>query len=349
MQNYILNIWYMIAWSEEVTEALMSRKVLGKAVLITRDENGDAVALRDFCPHRFAPLSKGRREGNRIVCGYHGLNFNTQGICVHNPYSDRIPATANVDCYPVCERDGIVWVWFGDPAYADPASVPDFSPTLPGPNGSRVAGYTFMQANYEYGTDNLLDLSHIEFLHTGTFAGRGVIFKGTHSVKQDGDRLHSNWWIPGVDRPHGFEFAVQEKIVDHWLDMRWDSPASMYLQIGATGQGQSREAGGKFDQAHILTPADVGETHYFWSNAVPFQLPREAAEGFREMLRVAFDVEDKPMIEAAYANSDGAFWEHKPLSLGIDAGGTRARRIIEGLKRAEAAAPPEKTDVLAST
>lgn len=335
MKDFILNAWYMAAWSEEITSSLFSRKLLGQAVLLTRGENGDPVALRDRCPHRFAPLSLGRREGGLVSCGYHGLTFDLDGQCVHNPYSANIPGSAVVQRYRAVEKDDIFWVWFGDAERADPALIPDFSATAPRAGATRVNGHTLMNANYEFGTDNLLDLSHIEYLHSGTFGGDGAIFKGKHSVEQNGNRLQSNWWMPGVPCPAGLDYVLQSDVADRWLDMRWDPPASMYLEVGATLPGRPREEGSRFDQTHILTPADIGESYYFWSSSAPFEQPPEQASMFREMLRMAFDVEDKPMIEAAYHNIHGDFWAERPISLGIDAGGTRARRIIEGMKHAE--------------
>lgn len=348
MQDFILNTWYMVGWAGEVTEELLSRKLLGKAVLLTRDPNGEPVALRDRCPHRFALLSMGERQGDRIVCRYHGLAFDTAGRCVHNPYSDRIPAGTTVERYPAVERDGMIWAWFGNAELADPALIPDFSATTLPPGGELITGYTPLKANYEYGTDNLLDLSHIEFLHTGTFAGNGVIFGGRHSVEQDGNRLMSNWWMPNVQCPAGLDQILRMEKVDHWLDMRWDAPANLYLQIGATPPGQPREAGAVFEQAHMLTPADVDETHYFWSSNSKYKQPDEHAAIFRELVRAAFEVEDKPMIEAAYHNIERDFWDEKPVSLGIDAGGTRARRIIQSIKRAEAAAAREESTLVAA-
>lgn len=332
-----MNAWYMVAWSEEISDALFSRQILGQGILLTRGSENAPVVLRDRCPHRFAPLSRGRRDGDRIVCGYHGLGFDEHGRCVSNPYSDRIPASAFVTRFPAIERDGIVWAWFGDPAKAEPSLVPDFAATAAGPDGTTINGHTLMQANYEYGTDNLLDLSHIEFVHTGTFAGNGVIFQGTHAVRQEGKQLYSDWWMPNVPCPAGLRRSIQSEMADHWLDMRWDAPSAMYLQIGATLPGEPREAGAVLHQAHILTPANVGETHYFWSSNSAHPQPAEQAEMFRRMLCEAFDQEDKPMIEAAYHNVAGDFWDEKPVSLGIDAGGARARRILEAMKRAEAA------------
>lgn len=335
MTDFVMNAWYMAGWAEEFTDALSTRKLMGANMLMSRTRAGDPLLMRDRCPHRFAPLSKGRREGDMIVCGYHGLGFDEQGQCVRNPYSERLPAGALVRKFPAVERDGIVWGWFGDGDAADPALIPDFSATAAGPHGTIINGHTLMAANYEYGTDNLLDLSHIEFVHTGTFAGNGVIFSGDHSVVQEENQIHSNWWMPDVRCPDGFRPILKTERADHWLDMRWDAPSSMYLQVGATHVGQPREAGAILHQAHILTPADVGETHYFWSSNAKYPQPVEQTEMLRTMLQQAFDIEDKPMIEAAFDNVEGDFWDLKPVSLGIDAAGARARRVIQAMKRRE--------------
>lgn len=197
-----------------------------------------------------------------------------------------------------------------------------------------------MAANYEYGTDNLLDLSHIEFVHKGTFAGQGVIFAGEHSARVEGDTLHSDWWMPGVAPPSvAYGRYPPEARVDHWLDMRWNAPASMRLLVGVTPQGASRAEGFEVPQAHILTPADEHTSHYFWSTTRFDGLDDPEMDAMlRSLFAEAFDQEDKPLIEAAYDNVRGKdFWSEKPLSLGIDQGGTRARRMLEAMIAREAA------------
>jgi vanillate O-demethylase monooxygenase subunit len=202
-----------------------------------------------------------------------------------------------------------------------------------------LRGYTLLQAPYEFCTDNLMDLSHIEFVHKGTFAGDGVIFAGQHSVKQEGDTLHSNWWMPNVPAPlPTWPPYAEGQIVDHWLDMRWNAPASMQLGIGATLPGQPREAGFAVGgQAHIVTPQTATTSHYFTANARHEEIDNPHVDAFlTELFAQAFDEEDKPIIEAAYANLEGRdFWAAAPLSLGVDAGGTRARRMIETMLAAE--------------
>ncbi|MES2302548.1 MAG: Rieske 2Fe-2S domain-containing protein, partial [Pseudomonadota bacterium] len=243
MERYLRNCWVMAGWADEVGEAGLARRLLGEPVFLYRPQDGTIAALLDRCPHRFAPLSKGTRDGDRVVCGYHGLTFAPDGRCVHNPFSDRIPAGSTVPSFAVHERDGIAWLWAGDRDDADPALIPDFGFIPDTPHSRTVRGYTLMQANYEYGTDNLLDLSHIEFVHKGTFAGQGVIFAGEHAVQVEGETLHSNWWMPDIAPPSVAQGAFPpDARVDHWLDMRWNAPASMRLNVGVSPHGAGREA-----------------------------------------------------------------------------------------------------------
>jgi phenylpropionate dioxygenase-like ring-hydroxylating dioxygenase large terminal subunit len=336
--SFLANTWNMAAWSEEVGATLLRRQIVGVPVVLYRLQNGVVAALEDRCPHRFAPLSRGKREGDAIRCGYHGLTFDATGRCIHNPFSDRIPPGAQVRSFVLEERDGIVWLWAGDPAKVDAGRIPRFDSLLT-PNGPPpLYGYMAMDANYEFGTDNLMDLSHIEFVHTGSFAGAGVIFAGKHTVQEAGEELHSNWWMPGVKAPaHTFGIYPRDMITDHWLDMRWQAPASMLLEIGATPPGAKREEGVIVRQAHVLTPETEKTSHYFWATTRTTATSTPEGDAMlRGLMTQAFDVEDKPMIEAAYHNLNGEdFWERKPVFLGADAGGARARRMIQRLKAAE--------------
>ncbi len=334
---YLRNAWYMAAWADEIGRHLLRRRILGQPILLYRGEDGEVAALTDRCPHRFAPLSAGTLEGDTVRCTYHGLAFNRAGECVHNPFSDRIPKGAAVRTWPVRERNGILWMWAGDPASADEARIPDFA-ILSASGHPPITGLMPLQAPYEFATDNLMDLSHIEFVHRGSFAGSGVIFAGEHKVVQDGDTLHSNWWMPNVPAP-GHTYGVYERGMptDHWLDMRWNAPASMLLEIGAAPLGHPRESGVILHQAHIITPETDSTAHYFWATTRGGGAPDAQRDaGTRALMEQAFGVEDKPIIEASFANLDGQdFWKAQPATLGIDQGGTRARRMLETMIRRE--------------
>jgi phenylpropionate dioxygenase-like ring-hydroxylating dioxygenase large terminal subunit len=334
------NVWYMAGWSEELTDQLLSRRLFDRQIVLFRGEGGRVAALADRCPHRFAPLSLGTIEGDAIQCGYHGLTFDGSGACVRNPFSDKIPAGAKVQSWATAERDDMIWIWGGDAQHADPGLIPDFSMTRNSASVRAVHGYTLVEAPYEFATDNLMDLSHIEFVHNGTFAGAGVIFAGEHQVVDEGDTLRSNWWMPGVKAPpHTTGIYPPDMITDHWLDMRWNAPASMHLEIGATPAGVPRNQGVVVQQCHIVTPATATTAHYFWATTRTHDLASPEVDGFLlALFGQAFDEEDKPMIKAAFDNLEGQdFWDAKPLSLGIDAGGTRTRRKIQAMLKAESA------------
>ena len=338
MTSFLKNAWYMAGWSSELGEEILARRIFDRPMALFRDESGTVRAVADRCPHRFAPLSLGEKQGDTIVCPYHGLTFNGAGQCVRNPYSDRIPAAAKIDAWTCVERHGMIWLWGGALEQADTSLIPDFSMVEDNAFTRVVHGYTLLEAPYEFGTDNLMDLSHIEFVHKGSFAGNGVIFAGRHEVKDEGDTLRSNWWMPNVAAPpHTQGVYSPDMVTDHWLDMRWNAPASMHLEIGACPAGGERTKGVIAHQCHILTPASETTTHYFWATTRYHDLDSVEVDGFlRALFAQAFDQEDKPIIKAAYENLEGQdFWSAKPLSLGIDAGGTRVRRKLEALLAAE--------------
>ena len=120
-----MNAWYAAAWDAELKQALLPRAICGKHVVMYRKSDGAIAALEDACWHRLVPLSKGRLEGDTVVCGYHGLKFNAQGRCTFMPSQETINPSACVRAYPVVERHRFIWLWMGDPALADPALVPD--------------------------------------------------------------------------------------------------------------------------------------------------------------------------------------------------------------------------------
>lgn len=320
MAEYLRNAWYMAAWEGEIEgNALLSRKLLDRQMLIYRRTDGDGyVMMEDRCPHRFAPLSRGRREGDTIVCGYHGLTYDSAGSCVRNPFSDRIPVRAKVTVMPVQAKHGILWFWPGDPSLAKLTSIPDFSFLSPDARRSRLV----IAANYELITDNLMDLSHLEFVHTGTFGGNGLIFKGQHEVREEDEAIWSNWWMPNIDPPPWATAIARDAKLDYWLNMRWEAPASMMLEVGICPAGSPGRAGPILMErdCHILTPETQLSTHYFYS----YSEMQEAVA-----VKKAYYDEDKPMLEAVQSSmGDTDFWGKKPVILSVDAGALRVRRRL---------------------
>ena len=104
-----------------------------------------------------------------LACPYHGLRFDGSGTCVFNPHQGEAPPKVAVPTYPLEERHGLLWIWMGDAAKADPAQIPDFG-WLADPAWEAVRGATIAEGHYELYSDNILDLSHANFVHPALVA-----------------------------------------------------------------------------------------------------------------------------------------------------------------------------------
>ena len=122
---WLKNTWYIAAFEDELKEPMVARRLLDKPVVMFRTAGGEVTALDDVCPHRLMPLSCGKRVGDALQCGYHGMKFAASGQCIEVPGQTQIPPAASVTRYPTVARHGYVWIWFGDPALADPALIVD--------------------------------------------------------------------------------------------------------------------------------------------------------------------------------------------------------------------------------
>src|SRR5262245_24574726 len=100
----LFNYWYIAAYSREVTRTPMDRWLMGESVVLYRKNDGVAVALQNRCPHRSFPLSKGKLEGDNIVCGYHGFKFDTAGKCVQVPSQATTKSSLDIASFPLVER-----------------------------------------------------------------------------------------------------------------------------------------------------------------------------------------------------------------------------------------------------
>lgn len=341
---FLRNAWYVAAWSAEVAEnRMLARRILDEAVVLYRDTHGAVHALADRCPHRFAPLSMGHLLNGVVQCRYHGLRFDGTGTCVHNPHGP-VPKAARVRSYPVFERYSAVWIWMGDPAQADESRLPEFDFLVP--EGWYVGtGYMTIDGGYELEIDNILDLSHIEFLHP-LFASEAVSRAEVH-CSQDAETVWSRRFIR-EDTPPPFLYEAfnipHGSLVDRWLDVRWQAPALMALWAGGVISGRPKEEGVVSPQAHFFTPESASRTHYFYAIAFPRMLGQAGEALAREnveLLRQPFEHEDKPVIEAVARSMGGAdLWSLSPVLLRGDEAAVRARRILGKRIAAEQATHP---------
>ena len=351
--TWLRNAWYVAAWSDDLADGqLLGRTILKQPVVFYRKSNGDAVALADICPHRFAPLHMGRIiPGDGVRCPYHGLEFGPSGACIRNPHGARngttnganhIPARANIRSYPVIEKHKAIWIWMGDQP-ADPAKVPDFSvldnvPQMHATKRDRIT----ISANYELIIDNLLDLSHTSYLHEGTLGNQDTVSSDI-AIEQDGDDVIVSRHARSATPPGLFAILMpaHPPRVDKFTRMRWMPPSNLRLVTGICLPDAAPESGTGYHAIHMLTPETDRTTHYFFT-AVRFNvltaddaLNAQIQERIATARRFAFEQEDAPVIEAQQRIIDAADAPLDPIILAIDVGPVRYKQILRKLILAE--------------
>lgn len=339
---FLLNRWYVAAFADEIGNEPLARRLLGQPVVLFRGENGEAIVLGDVCPHKMAPLHRGKVIGETIACPYHGLRFDASGQCVYNPNFDRVvPIAARARSYPVAERHGLLWIWMGERDAADHSSIPVCDVAVPGPDSRSVRGYIYVKAGYALLADNLLDQSHAETLHAYLLR-EGATSRMVFSVRQEGNDVISDGLLP--DEPitpilGGLWDRGPIERADHRFIVRWTEPSNLLLTISAYPVGTSPADGVTGTNVHLLTPETEETTHYFWIFARNSKLDDEGFDAeLSAGLNHAFVNEDLPILEWQQTHLRELGADAKPHLLKGDAGGVRARRIVERLIAAEQAA-----------
>jgi phenylpropionate dioxygenase-like ring-hydroxylating dioxygenase large terminal subunit len=236
------------------------------------------------------------------------------------------------------ERHGLLWWWGGDATRADPDLIPDYSLFQRAhPHGS-FQGYLPTRCHYELLVDNILDLTHADYLHAGSL-GNGSLTRSKAQVTDLSERsLNVAWLSSGEPAPAAFDahLRLHGEPTDQWTEVTWTAPGNMLLRVGATLQGESRSQGVDAWTLHLATPETESTTHYWFWSMREFAVSAEANAQIRAFVTYAFAQQDKPMLEAQYRNMNGGeFWSMKPLLLASDAAAVRARRKLMSLIDAE--------------
>jgi phenylpropionate dioxygenase-like ring-hydroxylating dioxygenase large terminal subunit len=337
MPDYLRNCWYMGAWADELpTEGLLARTLLDEPIAFYRDRQGRPAALFDRCPHRFVPLSIGSVANDTIVCRYHGLRFGPDGRCAGNPHGPISPAM-RVRAYPVVEKHRALWIWMGDPERADPGMVRDLSFLTEVPETAFSKGYLRGRGDYQLFVDNILDLTHADFLHPSTLGG-GTFTHTKAKVDEAGDRLNIAWWSSGLPpTPVAARRLPGVDVVDAWTEVEWTPPSIMVLRNGAAPVGMDRATADEVTNVHILTPETGVTCHYFFASTRNYDMHNAALnEDIRLLREQIFTMEDEPIIRAQQERLGGSdFWDLQPRLLRTDEGPVKVRRLLSRLIAAE--------------
>ena len=341
--TFLKNTWYVAAQASELGAEIITRKICNEQIALFRKESGDVAAIQDRCPHRFVPLSMGKRIGDTVQCAYHGLRFDGSGACVEAPHDDDSQkARACIKGYAVVERHKWVWLWLGDAADANPDLIPNFGFFDDEEKFACVQGYSYLKGNYQLISDNLLDLSHIHYLHPGIHEGSN--FEDfDNKVKREGDTVWSM-----LDRPHYHIDAAKRPMfglgegpedVEGQGHSRWDAPGVLFVDTAFWDHGKTIDDGYRTPNAHLITPETETTSHYFWGAGRTYMRDvAQVSELTAATMKNVFETQDGPMVEAQQRDMGEStdFFGHKPIILKADAAGVLARRIMAQKIRAEA-------------
>lgn len=265
------NAWYVGAFSDEIDVSLLSRWILGEPVVLYRKQDGTAVAVGGRCPHRYFPLGESTRIKDSIQCGYHGFTFGPDGRCSKVPSQSNVPSVYRIPSYPLVERGLWAFIWPGDPDKADESLLPSEADMGFGAPGYIYKPFRFVsvKGRYQLLNDNLLDLTHLGYLH-GTSIGTSENASAPEE-RQVGDRtIRSRREMQGADCPPLMAAAGHyDGKVDRVSAMTFFAPGFHAGLDDTFVVADHGDRGGECINSakvfHAVTPATRHETNYFFA------------------------------------------------------------------------------------
>jgi vanillate O-demethylase monooxygenase subunit len=246
-------------------------------------------------------LSEGKVDGERLRCMYHGLEFDRDGNCVKVPGQDRIPKACAVQSFPIVEQDSLVWIWMGEREKANPADVVHY-PWHSDPQWRWKSASYHLECSYELLQDNLLDLSHLGFVHVSTIGGDPESHSNAemHTVR-DGNKVSIVRWMKNVMPPPTFvKGARLNGRIDRWQEIEF-RPGFINIWAGglpveADARNNPRIGGYQSRIFDGITPETESSCHYFWSAAHSYRIDEpEVTELHFEHIATAFE-EDRHVL-----------------------------------------------------
>ena len=245
---------------------------MNEPIAFFRDASGKVCAVEDRCCHRGAPLTHGKVIETGLQCGYHGLVFDGSGKCVEIPGQDSIPGGARIKSYPVVEKQQFIWIWMGEPDRADESKIIDYwyhdRPDL-FPHRKAVLP---IKANYMMMIDNLMDLTHLGYVHTKTIGGnpRAHVNAQMDISRTDAGCKFIRWMLDVAPPPTYVKGAGFKGKIDRWQEFEYVLPGSVLQWSGGLDVGKGARENREQDGLHLrlyhgITPETETSSFYFWS------------------------------------------------------------------------------------
>jgi phenylpropionate dioxygenase-like ring-hydroxylating dioxygenase large terminal subunit len=331
--NYPTKCWYVAATTEELGDDPLSRRLLDRDVVLWRSADGQVMAFDDRCAHRGFPLSDGRVDGDRLVCGYHGCTYGPDGRCVQIPTQHAVPPGMRVRSYPILEESPFIWIWMGPPA-ASSGRRPPPTPWLTDTRWSTFTNAWLVKANYLMLHEHYLDFSYAPVVHRD-------------DVPPGLDRLPMFHDVEVTETSVSYTRLLPEVPLAKWeadatgLDPRrgysrresgvFASPA-MHIQ-----RWEIQADGGKYSnvRTHAITPETATSTHVFMQASRNYALERESVTTVLQAFVDELIRRDSTILEAAASRVGYDGWQSS-VEFQADAAALRARHIVAVMLAKEA-------------
>ncbi|WP_326544288.1 aromatic ring-hydroxylating dioxygenase subunit alpha [Pseudorhodoferax sp.] len=341
------NTWYVACTPDEIDAKPLGRQICGDHIVFYRGADGQVAALEDFCPHRGARLSLGTVCEGQLVCGYHGLVMGCDGKTVSMP-GQRTAGFPKIRAFPVVERYGFIWVWPGDAALADPATIHHLE-WAENPDWAYGGGLYHIQADYRLMVDNLMDLTHETYVHASSI-GQKEIDETPVTTKVENGQVVTSRFMDGVMAPPFWRANLRgnhlpdDQPVDRWQVCRFTPPSHIMIEVGVALAGQGGYHAPAEQKVYsivvdFITPETETSHWYFWGMARNFNVKDKALTAQIRDGQAKVFAEDTAVLEAQQANMllhPG----RRLLMLNIDAGGVQSRKLLDKMIAAEQAPAP---------
>ena len=155
--------WHIMGRSKDFPKG-ETRKVqlADRDWLAFRDSHGTLHVLHSRCPHMGANLTYGQIVNDKVVCPFHGWQFDHEGSCKETSGTSEIPSYAKIQNYPVRERHGLAFFYSGKtPAY----ELPFFPDTDPEDFFHDDIQEIVQDCEWYVVPSNAFDLSHFTSMH----------------------------------------------------------------------------------------------------------------------------------------------------------------------------------------
>lgn len=167
----IKNIWYVILESSEVTKKPLRVKRLNLDLVLYRLDDGELICMENKCCHRGASLASGHICDNKLLCPFHGFEFDKEGNVTSIPANGknkRVGKNFKNSTYKTHETNGFIYLFNGPKENA--TTTPKYFEGLD--EFTYKTSQTIWKTHYTRCIENQLDVVHVPFVHKSTI-GRG--------------------------------------------------------------------------------------------------------------------------------------------------------------------------------